>query len=193
MKKILVAAMLAAAVSSSAMGAPVQYTSASVQFNGSVASDYLGKLAIATPVSVLQKKGSKVKVKVEGWALSEYPGQIFSAPGVRIEYASFDEEKAVKLNPAAGKQVVQGNEWVRASAEGWVDAKKLTGDVNALWAQGKQRLGEACSTCHGAPKADHFTANQWASQLPLRGGRAGHTRAGNNALMFKYLQEHAKH
>lgn len=192
MKKFHVAVVLAAAMAGAAFAGPVQYTSASVQFNGSVASDYLGKLAVAAPVSVMQKKGDKVKVRVDGWALSEYPGQIFSAPGVRIEYASFDEEKAVKLNPAAGRQVVQGNEWVKASAEGWVDAAKLTSDLNGLWKKGKQRLADACSTCHGAPKADHFTANQWASQLPLRGGRAGHTRAGNNALMFKYLQEHAK-
>lgn len=192
MRKQLVAALLLTAVTSTALAATVRYTNASVQFNGSVNSDYLGKLAVATPVTVLQKKGKTVKVKVEGWALSEYPGQIFSAPGVRIEYGSFDEEKAVKLNPAGGKQVVQGNEWVQASVEGWVDAAKLTGDIKGLWAQGKQRLGDACSTCHGAPTADHFTANQWASQLPLRGGRAGHSRAGNNALMFKYLQEHAK-
>lgn len=192
MKKFFVTAVLAATMTAASGAAPVQYTEAALQIYGAVNSDYLGKVAVATPVSVLKKQAGKVKVKIQGWALSEYPAQIFSEPGVRIEYASFDEEKAVKLDPAAGKKVVQGNEWVRASAEGWVDAGSVTGDVNALWTKGKQRLADACSTCHGAPKADHFTANQWASQLPVRGGRAGHTRAGNNALMFKYLQEHAK-
>lgn len=61
-----------------------------------------------------------------------------------------------------------------------------------LWQQGKARHAEACSMCHAAPKADHFTANQWASVLPAKGGRTGHTRAGANAVMFKYLQAHAK-
>lgn len=192
MKKIFVTAALAATMSAAFGAAPVQYTEAALQVYGAVDSDYLGKVAVATPVSVIKKQAGKVKVKIQGWALSEYPAQIFAEPGVRIEYASFDEEKAVKLDPSAGRKVVQGNEWVRASAEGWVDAAAVTADVDALWAKGRQRLAEACSTCHGAPKADHFTANQWASQLPVRGGRAGHTRAGNNALMFKYLQEHAK-
>lgn len=177
---------------SCAVAAAPQYTTSAVQINRAQNSDFLGKVAIASPVQVLEKKGDKAKVRISGWALQEYPSQIFSAPGVRIEYASFDEENAVKLNPKAGQETVQGNVWVKASAEGWINAKALTADANGLWKQGKARLGEACSFCHSAPTADHFTANQWASQLPERGGRAGHTRAGKNALMFKYLQEHAK-
>lgn len=192
MKISYMATICVAVFSGAVFAAPVQYTTASVEINAQPSADYLGKLDIATPVTVLEKKGNKVKVRVNGWALVEYPSQIFSQAGVRIQYAEFDEESAVKFNEKSERQTVQDNEWVKASAEGWIDAKALTQNVDALWQKGKARLSEACSSCHGAPQADHFTANQWASQLPLKGGRAGHSSAGANALMFKYLQTHAK-
>lgn len=192
MKLQFAAAALAATFAMGVFAAPLQYTSAAVQINRTARADYLGKVAVASPVTVLQKQGGKVKVRIDGWTLVEYPTQIFSEPGVRIEYASFDENNVVKTNPKAGEKTVQGNKWVKASAEGWIDAKALTSDVNGLWKKGLERQQQACSSCHAAPAANHFTANQWASTLPERGGRVGHTRAGANALMFKYLQTHAK-
>ncbi len=176
----------------SAQAADVWYSAAPLEVNAAPGSDYLGTLDVATPVTVLEKKGDMAKVRISGWSLKEYPSQIFKEAGLRIEYASFDEEKAVKLDGKSGEKTVQGNVWQKSTAEGWVPAKSLTKDINGLWKQAAERHGDACSSCHGAPKADHFTANQWASQLPVRGGRTGHTRRGNNALMFKWLQENAK-
>lgn len=176
----------------SAQAAEVWYSAAPLEVNAAPGSDYLGTLDVATPVTVLEKKGDMAKVRISGWSLKEYPSQIFKEAGLRIEYASFDEEKAVKLDGKSGEKTVQGNVWQKSTAEGWVPAKSLTKNINGLWKQAAERHGDACSSCHGAPKADHFTANQWASQLPVRGGRTGHTRRGNNALMFKWLQENAK-
>lgn len=176
----------------SAQAAEVWYSAAPLEVNAAPGSDYLGTLDVATPVTVLEKKGDMAKVRISGWSLKEYPSQIFKEAGLRIEYASFDEEKAVKLDGKSGEKTVQGNVWQKSAAEGWVPAKSLTKNINGLWKQAAERHGDACSSCHGAPKADHFTANQWASQLPVRGGRTGHTRRGNNALMFKWLQENAK-
>ncbi len=176
----------------SAQAADVWYSAAPLEVNAAPGSDYLGTLDVATPVTVLEKKGDMAKVRISGWSLKEYPSQIFKEAGLRIEYASFDEEKAVKLDGKSGEKTVQGNVWQKSAAEGWVPAKSLTKNINGLWKQAAERHGDACSSCHGAPKADHFTANQWASQLPVRGGRTGHTRRGNNALMFKWLQENAK-
>ncbi len=176
----------------SAQAAEVWYSAAPLEVNAAPGSDYLGTLDVATPVTVLEKKGDMAKVRISGWSLKEYPSQIFKEAGLRIEYASFDEEKAVKLDGKSGEKTVQGNVWQKSTAEGWVPAKSLTKNINALWKLAAERHGDACSSCHGAPKADHFTANQWASQLPVRGGRTGHTRRGNNALMFKWLQENAK-
>lgn len=168
------------------------YTTAVIDFNKTVKGSYLGKVGAAVPVTVLKKQGNQSLVRISGWTLAEYPSQIFAEPGVRIEYGSFDEESAVKTNAKDGEKVVQENKWVKATAEGWVSNAKLTADLNKLWKQGKARHAEACSMCHAAPAADHFTANQWASLLPAKGGRTGHTRAGANAVMFKYLQTHAK-
>lgn len=192
MKMMLGAAICAALFSGALFAAPVQYTTQKVEINAKPSSDYLGTVDIATPVTVLEKKGNKVKVRINGWTLTEYPSQIFSDAGVRVEYAGFDEESAVKFTDKSARRTVQDNEWVQASAQGWIDAKVLTQNVESLWKKGRARLAEACSSCHAAPKADHFTANQWASQLPVKGGRAGHSRAGDNELMFKYLQTHAK-
>ena len=176
----------------SAQAAEVWYSAAPLEVNAAPGSDYLGALDVATPVTVLEKKGDMAKVRISGWSLKEYPSQIFKEAGLRIEYASFDEEKAVKLDGKSGEKTVQGNVWQKSTAEGWVPAKSLTKDINGLWKQAAERHGDACSSCHGAPKADHFTANEGASQLPVCGGRTGHTRRGNNALMFKWLQENAK-
>lgn len=181
-----------AALPLAASAAGAQYADAQIEVHAKPASGYLGTISPATPLKVLEKKNGQARVEVSGWALKEYPSQIFKDAGLRIEYASFDEEGAVKLDPKAGEKTVQGNVWQRATATGWVPAKNLTGDLQGLWKKGEARELDACSSCHAAPKANHFTANQWASQLPVRGGRTGHTRRGNNALMFKWLQEHAK-
>lgn len=192
MKRTFFFAALFAGCVLSAQAGETLYTAHSVPVNATPTTDYLGTLDVATPVEVLEKKGDMTKIRVSGWSLKEYPSQIFKEAGLRIEYASFDEEKVVSLIPAQGEKTVQGNVWQRSSAEGWVPSKNLTKDIESLWKAGKERQANACSACHGAPAASHFTANQWASLLPLRGGRAGHTRRGNNELMFKWLQEHAK-
>mgnify|MGYP006962276084 FL=1 len=110
--------------------------------------------------------------------------------GLRNQYAAFDEDGAVKLSGA--EKSVQGNAWQAASAEGWVPPAGLTQDLDGLWKKAEVRHADACSTCHGAPKASAHTANEWAGQLPKRGGRTGHSSAGANELLFKWLQAHAK-
>ncbi len=192
MKFGLVAALCAGMISGAVAAQGVQYTTAQVELFSAANSGYLGTVDVATPVTVLAKKGTKAKVRIDGWTLVEYPSQVFADAGVRIEYSALDEEGAVKFNDKSPRRTVQENEWVKARVEGWVDAKALTKNLKGLWQQGQSRLADACSSCHGAPKADHFTANQWAATLPVKGGRAGHTRAGANALMFKYLQNNAK-
>ena len=97
---------------------------------------------------------------------------------------------AVKLSGA--EKSVQGNAWQAASAVGWVPPAGLTQDLDGLWKKAEVRHADACSTCHGAPKASAHTANEWAGQLPKRGGRTGHSSAGANELMFKWLQARAK-
>ncbi|EHY31947.1 hypothetical protein HMPREF9440_00670 [Sutterella parvirubra YIT 11816] len=193
--KIIVSAGLAAGLAAAALTASAAETWSrrpTLEVKANPGSDYLGTLDIASPVTVLEKKNGMAKVRIDGWSLKEYPSQIFQEAGLRIEYASFDEEKAVKLNAKGGEKTVQGNVWQKSSAEGWVPEASLTKDLDALWKAGAARHADACSSCHGAPKPEHFTANQWSSQLPVRGGRTGHTRRGNNALMFKWLQAHAK-
>lgn len=192
MKKTLLLLGVLGGFAAAASAGETLYTSHSVAVNATPTADYLGMLDVATPVEVLEKKGDMAKVRVSGWSLKEYPSQIFKEAGLRIEYASFDEEKAVTLHADRGEKTVQENVWQRSTAEGWVPVKILTKDIEGLWKAGKDRQAAACSACHGAPAATHFTANQWASLLPVRGGRAGHTRRGNNELMFKWLQEHAK-
>lgn len=187
----LMAGALAASGAAAAASGELWYAAQTLEVNAKPGADYLGTLDVASPVKILEKKNGFARIRVEGWSLKEYPSQIFEQAGLRIEYASFDEEGVVKLS-AKQEKTVQGNVWQASSAEGWVPADALTKDLNALWKAGAERHADACSSCHGAPAAKHFTANQWAATLPVRGGRTGHTRRGANALMFKYLQAHAK-
>lgn len=187
-----IAAGVCALVCASVQAAPVQYTKQTVVAQRTAAKGVLGKVSAAVPVKVVRKQGDKALVRIEGWTLADFPSQLFSEAGVRIEYATFEEDDTLAVDKKASPKVIADNAWVKASAEVWIPAKSLTGDLQGLWKQGKARLANACSSCHGAPDAAHFTANQWASQLPEKGGRAGHSRAGANEVMFKYLQAHAK-
>lgn len=116
MCKSLAACALGTVLASSAPAGPVLHSSAPLEMTASPASGYLGRLASATPVTVIEKKGDKVKVRVSGRALKDYPSQIFRDAGLRIQYAAFDEDGAVKLSGA--EKSVQGNAWQAASAEG---------------------------------------------------------------------------
>lgn len=151
----------------------------------------LGTIAIATPLDVLDKKDGYTKVKLNGWVLKDYPAYVFKAPGVRIEYGVFEAKGAV-ASAYKDAEDAAGNQWMKVSVMGWVKNESLTGDVGSLWMKAQDRMLRVCSACHPVPEVRHFTANQWASQLPLRGAMVGHSRAGHNALMFKYIQEHAK-
>lgn len=153
----------------------------------------LGTIAVATPVDVLDKKDGYTKVKVNGWVLKDYPAYVFKAPGVRIEYGVFEAKGAV-ASAYKDAEDAAGNQWMKVSVVGWVADNVLTDDVGSLWVKGQDRMMRICSACHPTPEVRHFTANQWASLLPERGAMAmvGHSRAGHNALMFKYIQEHAK-
>lgn len=183
---------LLAGLACAALGASAaSFTSEDAAVEEKAGSGFLGKVAVATPVEVLERSGDFARVRISGWTLAEFPSQIFAKPGVRIEYASFDEESALRLD-AASETSVAGNAWVKAEAAGWIPARSITEDLEGLWKAGAARLQDACSSCHGAPDPAHFTANQWASQLPEKGGRTGHSRAKGNALMFKYIQAHAK-
>ena len=93
---------------------PILHSSAPLEMTASPASGYLGRLDPATPVTVIEKKGDKVKVRVSGRALKDYPSQIFRDAGLRIQYAAFDEDGTVKLSGA--EKSVQGNAWQAASA-----------------------------------------------------------------------------
>ena len=74
-KQFLAAALIAAAVP--AAFAATGYLDQSVPVNGKTTGDFLGKINVATPVEVLEKKGAQALVRVSGWSLKEYPSQIF--------------------------------------------------------------------------------------------------------------------
>ena len=193
-KQLLAAALIAAAVP--AAFAAAGYLDQSVPVNGKATGDFLGKINVATPVEVLEKKGAQALVRVSGWSLKEYPSQIFKAPGVRIEEASFDEEKAVKLDPKAGEKTVQGNVWVRSSAQGWVPAKAITTNINTLWAQGKARClldlpRSSCSeSLHGEPVGDASPGARRQNRPHAQGCQRAHVplAAGTRQKLGRSLQ-----
>ena len=61
--------------------------------------------------------------------------------GLRIQYAAFDKDGAVKLSGA--EKSVQGNAWQAASAEGWVPPAGLTQDLDGLWKKAEVRHADA--------------------------------------------------
>ena len=74
--------------------------------------------------------------------------------GLRIQYAAFDEDGAVKLSGA--EKSVQGNAWQAASAEGWVPPAGLTQDLDGLWKR-KQAWSRVQQSRHRLPQDKDWT------------------------------------
>jgi trimethylamine-N-oxide reductase cytochrome c-type subunit TorC len=125
-----------------------------------------GRLLALTPLDIIERDGSWVKVKVSGWQQEGAERVFYAQQGKRILAAALSNAAVATVTP--GHVVVDSDtdqKWTEASVVVWTTAKDLVSDPKRLDAYGQELFNSACGLCHAAPPLDHYLANQWIGTL----------------------------
>lgn len=154
--------------------------------------DPVGKLLGSAKVTVLERNGDKMKVRVEGWQLSGADTVIYSVQGQRIMQAVLDEKAIQAVEHKEGVVDPETQQtWYPSSIAIWVDNKGLNTAEEPLWAYSKDVFNNSCGTCHTLPQTDHYLANQWIGNLNAM-KRYTSLSDDQYRLLLAYLQNHSK-
>lgn len=151
-----------------------------------------GRLLPATELSVLDRSGDRLKVRIDGWQQDGVAPLICALQGKRIFSATLKKkaQKGVKVL----KTMVDPDTdltWHQVSFTCWVSKDGLISDQEKLWDYGAEMHGACCSRCHPATPANHFLANQWLGSLKAMARNVNFDKT-EYRFFLKYLQFHAK-
>ena len=154
-----------------------------------------GLLNIATKVKVLEIKGNRAKIGIEGWRKRIGAGRvIYRGFGINILTAQLSKEEAKKpgvIRVFEEKQdPMTGLTWQRVEVDIWTNTDYLIADAEPLWSYAKDTYNKDCSVCHTQPEPAHFDANTWPGMFQ---GMQSFVNMDHDtaALVQKYLQEHS--
>ena len=151
-----------------------------------------GSLLAATELSVLEREGDALRVRVDGWRQQGVDRAIYELMGHRIF--------SVVLTPAAAGGVTVHETkldeatdltWERVSHEFWISDDDLIADLDRIWDYGAEMNQASCATCHSLVAPSHFLANQWPSIVKAK-ERFTSLDKQQTRMLQKYLQMHAK-
>jgi trimethylamine-N-oxide reductase cytochrome c-type subunit TorC len=121
-----------------------------------------GRVMPSAPVERIGQEGDLIKVKIAGWRQEGVDKVIYFAPGKRIMSAALSDDTAKKVASGASEtDASTGQKWTAASLEAYVRRDQFVDKSDTLWDYAKGLMTVNCSTCHGEPDMNHFTANQW--------------------------------
>jgi len=121
-----------------------------------------GRVLAAAPLTVLERRGDLLKVRIDGWQQEDVTPMIYALPGKRIFVAALGERARGKVRRFESVvDPLSDLTWYRAEMIGWVNANNLVSDREDLWAYASELYYANCSLCHRLPDADEFPANQW--------------------------------
>ncbi|RYH11609.1 NapC/NirT family cytochrome c [Tropicimonas sp. IMCC6043] len=151
----------------------------------------IGQILGATHLKVLERQGDLLKVRVDGWQQDGVDRVIYEFAGQRIFTATVKKSETGRVEQHSTMTDPDTDlVWHEVSIEGWVDQADLIDDVEALWAYGEEMNNASCGTCHSAPAADHFLANQWIGTMKAM-ERFITLDKEQYRFLQKYLQMHA--
>lgn len=151
-----------------------------------------GSLLGGTDVTVLDRKGDFLKVRLSGWQQDEVDRVIYALRGQRIFSATVGKKNVEQIQRLATE--VDPNTdltWHKVQLDVWVSKADLISDGDKLWAYTSEMYSAVCSTCHGLRAPDHFLANQWIGSLKAMKRFIGINKE-QYRLLQKYLQLNAK-
>lgn len=156
------------------------------------ASKSSGKLLGAAKLTVEERQGDQIKVRLDGWQPEGVTSVVYAARGKRIMAAVLDEDAMAKVERGAFEtDKDSGARWAQVKASMWIDSAGLNVKQENLWQFSSNLLSSSCSTCHSLNTPEHFTANQWIGTL---GAMRRYTSLSNDEyrLLLAYVQNHAK-
>jgi trimethylamine-N-oxide reductase cytochrome c-type subunit TorC len=151
-----------------------------------------GRILPAASVTVLERKGDLVKVRIDGWQQAGAERLIVALPGKRIMLAAVSTALAETAEVKSTRHDDDTDlDWKEASIVLWTSRLNLVGDEKALWAYGAEMFDSACGACHSATPAGHFPANQWVG---IVNDMKTNTALEEDEIRFltAYLQNHAQ-
>ena len=154
-----------------------------------------GTLNIATKVKVLETKGNRVKVGIDGWRKKIGAGRvIYYDFGLNILSAQLTKDAALEEGVMQvfeeKEDPMTGLTWQRVEAKIWTEKDYLVTDLQPLWDYARETYTTSCSVCHTQPEEAHFDANSWPGMFQ---GMIAFVNMDQDtqALVQKYLQEHS--
>ncbi|WP_076412735.1 pentaheme c-type cytochrome TorC [Shewanella sp. UCD-KL12] len=154
-----------------------------------------GTLNIATKVKVLETKGNRVKIGIDGWRKKIGAGRvIYFDFGLNILSAQLTKDAALEEGVMEvfeeKEDPMTGLAWQRVEAKIWTEKDYLVTDLQPLWDYARETYTTSCSVCHTQPDEAHFDANSWPGMFQ---GMIAFVNMDQDtqALVQKYLQEHS--
>ncbi|AWK62447.1 putative cytochrome C-type haem-binding periplasmic protein [Helicobacter cinaedi PAGU611] len=151
----------------------------------------VGRLLPTAQVEVLEQKGDKVLLRIEGYAQADKQVALYFVPNRRILNAGFSKNADVEFKITKSfKESESKQEWVKASVELWSENADLVESVEPLYKEAQELFGN-CSVCHALHPPKEFNANQWPSVVKSMKSRVGYD-SNQEYLVSQYLQKNAK-
>ena len=149
-----------------------------------------GKILPTTGVEILQIKGDKAQVKINGWNKGKMERVVYYSKGERIISAALSKKAKYDLKVLKSEQIGK-DKWTKVILTTWIENKNLTDDIDALYSRASDLLQTNCGLCHAYHPTTEFSANQWPSVIKAMRPRSPLTKE-EGWLITQYTQKHAK-
>ncbi|ROS04782.1 trimethylamine-N-oxide reductase cytochrome c-type subunit TorC [Sinobacterium caligoides] len=159
------------------------------------ATEEAGLLNIATEVTVLETKGDRIKLHIDGWRKRIGAGRvIYFGFGINMNSAQLTMTAAktdgvIKVFEDKVDEMT-GLTWERVEVTAWTDADYMLKEQQPLWDYAKTTFQSSCSVCHTQPAENHFDANTWPGMFQGMMAFVNFDQ-DTEALVQKYLQAHS--
>jgi hypothetical protein len=150
-----------------------------------------GTLVAGTPVTLVERRGERLLVRLDAWHPEGNPAVLYERPGKRIVAAMPKPALLPQLHGGDAVADETGQPWRRVSLTAWAAETDLTADLSAVWAEAEAIFATRCTVCHPRRVPARYTANQLFGFLQAMAPRANLTR-DQRMLVLKYLQSQAK-
>lgn len=155
-------------------------------------TDEAGQVLAATALSVLDRKGDAIQVRIDGWQQDEVDRIIYALRGQRIFEATLKKETVDALEVHATETDPDTDlVWHEVSLDAWIRGGEVVNDVEAIWHYSADMYSASCAVCHSKPDPGHHLANQWIGVLKSM-ERFVALDKEQMRLLQKYLQLRAK-
>ncbi len=125
-----------------------------------------GRLFPGSVVSVQQRSGDWLEVRIEGWQQEGAAAHVYALAGRRILTAVL--EPLTQSRVTVHRRVVDPDTeqtWHQVSLTGWVERRDLVSEGAGFWSYAAELHAATCSVCHPLPAPSRFPANNWMAYL----------------------------